>query len=183
MSKRVFLLLQLYVPSRHHEPQAQHGWALPSSKFQCPQLGWGHWVESRRGRDFFKIKQTQIQSSSHLRLVSPKFTCCLSLMRVPHPHTQLSEPIFSIVGTPNFSMEWKGKNLNFSCLIGLFWDRNLLELESIDGSRDSWEAQWTPWDHLLTMYTMCINIFEGHAPWLRLHAGLGWKTQITVVEK
>ena len=37
---------------------------------------------------FKKIKQTQIQSSSHLRLVSPKFTCCLSLMRVPSPaHT------------------------------------------------------------------------------------------------
>ena len=80
-------MLQLYVPSRHHEPQAQHGWAVPTSN--APQLGWGHWVESRRGRDIFKkIKQTQIQSSSHLRLVSPKFTCCLSLMRVPHPHTQ-----------------------------------------------------------------------------------------------
>ena len=65
--------------------------------FQCPQLGWGHWVESRRGRDIFKIKQTQIQSSTHLRLVSPKITCCLSLMRVPHPHTQFGTFVLNIL--------------------------------------------------------------------------------------
>ena len=62
--------------------------AGPFQISNAPSLAGG--IGSSRGEDeiFKKIKQTQIQSSSHLRLVSPKFTCCLSLMRVPHPHTQ-----------------------------------------------------------------------------------------------
>ena len=61
--------------------------------FQCPQLGWGHWVESRRGQDF-KVNRRRLAdwcslpgSSSLLDWSSPIFTCCLSLNAGPLTRT------------------------------------------------------------------------------------------------